>query len=164
MADWTFEFIDSTNKSTNEQKLSSIIPDTFGNDIDERPTRTPSIEQKKSFSDIFSEKVKNDSIQKYVVSPLNTVTGGLASPLYNAGKSILTADSIGSVAGGLIATISLIAIQAGLNALDNRMREIESKVNDLNNNDNLLIKAGSVSKATYYSGNIFGITKKTNRS
>lgn len=165
MADWTFEFIDSTTQSSeNADNLSSVIPDVLGSGTNENASTRSNRSRKKTFASEFENKIEKDSIRRYVVSPLNTVTGGMATPIYQSAKKLARGATIGAVAGDLVATGLIIAIQYGLQALENRMKEIETKVADLNNTDNLLIRAGSVSKATYYSGNIFGIKSRTDRS
>ena len=165
MADWKFEFIDSTTQnSENDDKLSSVIPNTLGSGTNEKASKVPSKEKTKTFSSEFESKLEKDLMNSYVISPLNTVTGGLASPLYQSAKKIAKGATIGAIAGDLVATGVLVAIQFGLNALQNRMQEIETKVANLNNTDNALIRAGSVSKTTYYTGNIFGVRSRTDRS
>lgn len=165
MADWTFEFIDSTTqKSEDEEKLSSTIPDTIGSGVNDKASKKATKKTKETFSNTFSQKVEQDTIQQFIVSPLNTATGGLATPLYQSAKRIANGATMGAVAGDLVATLGIMAIQATISALQTRMQEIEQKVTELGNADNVLIRAGSVSKATYYSGNIFGVQTKTNRS
>lgn len=164
MADWTFEFIDSTSQKENEENLSSVVPDNIGSGANSKPTKKSSKQSKDTFSSTFTEKVQQDSIQQFIVSPLNTVTGGLASPLYASARQLARGATLGAVAGDLIATAGIMALQFGIQALQNRIQEIEQKVTELGNADNVRIRAGSVSTATYYSGNIFGITSKTNRS
>lgn len=160
MADWTFEFIDSTGKDKNAENLSSEIPELFDSGVSQKKD----VLSKKTFQASFEKKAEDGIMQRFLISPLNSATGGLASPLYKAGKSIASGASVGVAVGGLVGTLSIMALQFAINAIENRMKEIETKVNDLNNNDNLLIRAGATSTATYYSGNIFGITTKTDRS
>lgn len=165
MADWTFEFIDSTsNKELDTEKTSSMIPDTLGSGVGEKADFKASTKSKKGFTDKFLQKASDDTIQNVIVSPLNTVTGGLASPVYGVAKGLMTGASVGAVLGSAVATIGILALQKGIEALQKRQADLETKVQSLGNADNVLIRAGSVSTATYYTSNIVGIQTKTNRS
>ena len=81
-----------------------------------------------------------------------------------AGRRIVHGGSIGSALGGAAGAIAMMGIEAMINALEKRINDIQEQVRDLNNTDNALIRAGSVSTATYYSGNIFGVKQRTDRS
>lgn len=157
---YRFEFVDNT---TNTEQIDSNIKDTIGSGAKQKADK-PKDNSKETFSGEFTKKVQEDTIGNFVISPLNTATGGLASPLASTIKSIAGGDGIGKNLGVLGGTLGIMAIQKGLQALQNRMTELQTKVDSLGNEDNLLIRAGSVSKATYYSANIMGIKKKTNRS
>lgn len=154
---YRFEFVDGTQ--SNEQ---NGIVDILGSGNSEDSGRTKS--KSKSFSDAFTQRAENIVVQQTLISPLNTMTGGLASPIYRATKSIMKGAAIGASLGTLGATLGIMALQRGIDFIQNRMKELETKVESLNNTDNALIRAGSVSKATYYSANIFGIKQTTNRS
>ena len=156
---WRFEFVDNTGQPN---QISNGITDTLGSGVNEKPDKKK--KEEKGFNETFSDKIEGDLIKQYAISPLNTVTGGLASPVYRAVRQIAKGPAVGVAVGGLVATGAMIAISAGIDALKNRMQKLETKVQDLNNTDNALIRAGAVSKTTYYSANIFGIKKKTNRS
>lgn len=161
MANYTFEFIDSTTQEKNENALSGVLESPIGSGVkNEKKTS----KEGKTFQSEFNQKIEKGSIAQYIISPLNTVTGGLASPVYQSIRKMARGQTFGAVAGDLVATGILLAVSTGLNALQKRMEEVEAKVNEMGNNDNALIRAGSVSKATYYSGNIFGIKSKTDRS
>ena len=157
---YRFEFVDNTSQN---QKIDSGIKDTLGSGAKQKADK-PKDESKETFSGEFTKKVQEDSLQNFLISPLNTATGGLASPVASTIKRIAGGGSIGQSLGTLGATFGIMAIQKGLQALQNRMTELQTKIDSLGNEDNLLIRAGSVSKATYYSANITGIKKKTNRS
>ena len=73
-------------------------------------------------------------------------------------------QTLGAVTGDLIAGGVILALTTGIDHIRNRLQEIETKVNELGNTDNALIRAGSISKETYYTGNIFGVKKVTDRS
>ena len=158
-----FEFVDNT--ITKDEKISSEVPDVLGSGANEKSSHSADTKSKKSFGDTFTTKAGNDLVRDTIISPLNTATGGLASPLYRSAKQLISGSAtFGAVAGSLTASLAIIAVQKGIEALQNRMAEVEEKVKTLNNADNVILRAGAVSTATYYSGNIFGIQKKTDRS
>jgi len=148
---YRFEFIDGTQ--SNDQ---SGITDVLGSGTSDKKTKSES----KTFSQSFTKRVGDNVIQQTLISPLNTATGGLASPLYRTTKRLAGGSSMSTAFAGLAVAGVMIALQA----LQNRMKELEQKTENLNNADNALIRAGSVSKATYYTANIFGIKQKTDRS
>lgn len=156
---YRFEFVDNIGT---QQQVNTGIQDTLGSGIKEKPNKKQS-NNKQSFSEEFSKKFEEDTLQNFLVSPLNTVTGGLASPVASTIKRLYSSTSTRAVLGTAVATVGMLAIQKGIRYLQNRMQELETKVESLNNEDNVLLRAGSVSKATYYSANIIGIKKKTNR-
>ena len=158
---YRFEFVDNVQQT---KQVESGIKDTIGSGAKQKPNKKEDVSQKQLASQEFTKKISEDSLQNFVVSPLNTATGGLASPIASTTKRILSGGSVGASLGTLGATLSILAIQKGIQALQNRMSELQNKVANLNNSDNALIRAGSVSKVTYYSANIFGIKTKTNRS
>lgn len=157
---YRFEFVDNTQQA---QQVASGVQDTIGAGANEKATKKPS-QSKKTASQEFTKKVTEDSLQNFIISPLNTATGGLASPIASTTKRIVGGGDVGASLGTLGATLTILAVQKGIQALQNRMIELENKVTSLNNTDNALIRAGSVSKATYYSANIFGIKQRTDRS
>lgn len=164
MESWQLEFIDSTSQTTD--KMSSGIGDVLGSGVSSKPNikRENSEKDKKTFSSEFTKKIEDDTLKMSIISPLNKLTGGLASPIYRASKRIESGASIGSVLGGLGATFAVMAIQTGIKHLQNRLQKVEEEVTRLNNADNVMIRAGSVSKATYYSTSWGGFKVKTNRS
>ena len=156
---YRFEFVDNT---TNTEQIDSNIKDTIGSGAKQKADK-PKDNSKETFSGEFTKKIKEDSLQNFIISPLNTATGGLASPVASTIKSIAGGSNFGVSIGNLGATLGILAIQKGIQAIQNRMVELETKVTNLNNTDNALIRAGSVSKVTYYTSNIFGIKSRTNR-
>lgn len=165
MADWRFEFVDSTTQGgLQNEKLSSEVPDVFGSGANDKPIKKPNLSSKKTFDSEFEQKVEKTVMSQYIVSPLNTVTGGMASPLYQSAKKLARGATIGAVAGDLVATGVLMAVNYGLSELQKRIQQVETQVTEMGNTDNALIRAGSVSKVTYYTGNVFGIKSRTDRS
>lgn len=163
MADglWRFEIVDGTGAI--QEEIDGGVSETIGSGVSEKPSK-PKTTNDPTFISTFTNKIKEDTIMNAVVSPLNTATGGLISPIYQSAKSIIGGSAIGATLGNLGATIAVMAVQYAVNAIQKRMEDLNAKVNELGNTDNALIRAGSVSKTTYYSANIFGIKKKTNRS
>lgn len=150
---YRFEFISDT-----KEELENGVTDILGSGTQESSKKGKS--SKKTFSQAFNQKAEDNAMQAILISPLNTATGGLARPVYRATKRIARGGSV-SVAMG---TLAVMAIQVGLQALQKRVKDLETKAENLNNTDNALIRAGSISKATYYTANVFGIKQKTNRS
>lgn len=155
---WRFEFVDNSQVGQ-QDAISTGISNTI-----ESGVNTQGKNSKKTFADTFTQKIENTAIQQAVISPLNTVTGGLASPIYKAGRSIMRGASVGAALGSVGATLAIMAVTEVVNKLQQRMADLETKAINLGNTDNALIRAGSVSKTTYYSANITGIVKTTNRS
>lgn len=156
---YRFEFVSDT---VEQKEINSGIEDTLGSGIKEKPEKKND-KKKKTFTNQFEKKVGDTALQSFLISPLNTVTGGLASPVANTIKRLRTASNVGAVLGGTVASVGIMVLQTGIQHIQKRLTELETKVQDLNNADNALIRAGSVSKATYYSYNIFGIKQTTNR-
>lgn len=154
---YRFEFVDETG----QQQLESGIVNTLGSGTSEKPSGRTS---NKTFSDTFANRVENNLLQQTVISPLNTATGGLARPIASAVKSISKGASVGQTLGTLGGSLAIAGVMLAINYLQNRVKEMETKVENLGNTDNAMLRAGSVSQATYYSANILGIKKTTNRS
>lgn len=151
---WRFEFVDETAQG---QQIESGLNDTLGSGIDEKPNKKGS---NRTFADAFNNKATN-KIENVVLSPLNTITGGLANPIYKTAKQISKQGLSAGIIGGAVATFTIV----GLQLLEKRIEDLRKQVDELGNNDNALIRSGSVSKATYYSSSVFsGIKKKTDRS
>lgn len=161
MQEWRFTFL-SEQQAKESVKIKTGASTVLGSGTKEKQSKKSGSEE--SFSDAFIKKSQEDLIMQMAISPLNSATGGIVSPVYSASKRIIKGAAIGAVAGDLIATLSVMAIQKGIEALEKRMADLESKASSLNNTDNVLLRAGSVRNATLYSANIFGITKKTDRS
>lgn len=161
MQEWRFTFL-SEQQAKESTKIKSGASTVLGSGTKEKQSKKSGNEE--SFTDAFVKKSQEDLIMQMAISPLNSATGGIISPVYAASKRIIKGAAIGAVAGDLIATLSVMAIQKGLEALEQRMADLEAKASSLNNTDNALLRAGSVRNATIYSANIFGITRKTDRS
>lgn len=161
MADlWQFEFIDNTRQQ--EEKISGTIEDTISSGINDVVKKGQTT--KKTFASEFAKKIEDDTIKNVMISPLNSLTGGLATPIYRTAKRIISGSSVAGALGTFGATLGIMAVQAGIEHLQNRVKQVEEQVSQLNNTDNVLLRAGAVSNATYYSRNFLGIKKTTNRS
>ena len=111
----------------------------------------------------FGKKIAEDSIQRGIISPLNSVTGGLASPVYSLGKSIATGAS-GAAIGGAVAGIAMAGLQLAVTKIQERVARLESQADAANERDNTLIRAGAKTAPTFYEANFFRGVVKTNRS
>ena len=162
MEGWKFVFEDATSEA---EEIDSQTPVSLGSGTKDKPVKQKGDTGKKTFQSEFAQKGKDKAMEMFVISPLNQATGGLASPLYNTAKQLVSGTSnVGSVLAGGAVAIGAIALQKGIEALERRMQNLEKQASELNNNDNALLRAGSVSQATYYSANMLGVQKKTNRS
>lgn len=158
MEEWRFVFEDNTSQNNG---ITSGIDNTIGSGTGEKSKIKSS---KKGFTETVVEKSSEKLVEQTLVSPLNTATGGLASPIYNAGKRILKGGLTAGAVGGIATSLAIAGIMFAISKLESRMQSLQKEATQLNNNDNALIRAGSVSQATYYSANITGIKKTTNRS
>ena len=161
MEGWKFVFEDATSEA---EEIDSQTPVSLGSGTKDKPVKQKGDTGKKTFQSEFTQKGKDKAMEMFVISPLNQATGGLASPLYNTAKQLVSGASVSAALGGAAVAIGAIALQKGIEALERRMQNLEKQASELNNNDNALLRAGSVSQATYYRSNIFGVQKKTNRS
>lgn len=161
MEEWRFTFL-SEQQAKENTKIKSGMFTVIGTGTKEKQSKKSGSEE--GFSEAFVKKSQEDLIMNMAISPLNSATGGIVSPVYAASKRIIRGAAVGAVVGDLVATLSVMAIQKGIEKLEQRMADLEAKASSLNNTDNVLIRAGSVRNATIYSSNIFGITRKTDRS
>lgn len=151
--EWRFTFTDTSGR----QAVTSGTRDIIKNGTDNK--------DKDGFFDAVQKDSTKKIIQGMIISPLNTVTGGVASPLYKKTKAMLTGSmAIGAGIGSLAVDLGVIGIQAIINNIQNRLDKVEKQANQLGNTDNVLIRAGSVSQATYYTANLFGVKERTDRS
>lgn len=95
------------------------------------------------------------------LAPLNQVTGGMATPVFNTAKALITGAGAGAIAGAAISLI-IAGIQTAISKIQERIAKNEAKAAELNERDNLLIKAGTKTTATFYSGDFYGV-KSTER-
>ena len=156
---WRFEFVDRRIK---DKDVESGIKDTISSGVSGKKDKN--LVDKFEFGERFEDKIEGDIIKSVVLTPLNSSIGRVSRPLYMAGRRIVQGGSIGSALGGAAGAIAMMGIEAMINALEKRINDIQEQVRDLNNTDNALIRAGSVSTATYYTGNIFGVKQRTDRS
>lgn len=99
-----------------------------------------------------------DQIAQLALSPLNSATGGLASPAYQLGKSALSGGGAGAI-GGAAVGVAIAAVNLAIRKIQERMAKIEAEAQQANNRDNLLMRAGVVSGATHYEGTLRGVRK-----
>ena len=115
-----------------------------------------------SMSGGFAKRLTENTIERAFISPLNSATGGLASPAYQIGKSIATGGSKVAIGGG-IAALAVAGVMLAVNAIEKRVAKMESKAEEMNNKDNTLIRAGTTSVATFYKGSLSGVSSTTSR-
>lgn len=100
-------------------------------------------------------------VTQQALAPLNQVTGGMATPVFNVAKSIFSGAGAGAVTGAAISAV-ISGIQLAINKIEERIAKNEAKAAELNERDNLLIMAGTKTTATFYQGNFNGV-KSTER-
>jgi hypothetical protein len=101
-----------------------------------------------------------NAVAMEALAPLNQATGGLASQGVMAGVAVYNAAfkgaSWGAVGDSAIG-IAITAIQFAINKIQERIAQNEAKAAELNEKDNLLIKAGTKSTPTFYNGSFRGV-------
>lgn len=159
-SEWRFVFVD---ESGSKEQISSGALSTLGSGADETPTTTPKNETLTMGEEMLN-KGSQKLLQQTIISPLNSVTSGLASPIYKLAKTAMTTGitTAGLATAGVAIAMQLIS--TGIGHIQNRLAKLETEARELGNNDNVLLRAGSVSQASYYTYNLFGVSKKTNRS
>lgn len=113
-----------------------------------------------AFLDGASSRLQNQA-EQIALAPLNSMTGGLANPAYSLGKAIVTGAGAGAIASGVV-MLAFAVGRVAVKAIQKKTKENESKAEQQSNNDNALIRGGSVTTASYYKGSLFGV-RKTNR-
>ena len=111
----------------------------------------------------FANNFQQNLLSSQIITPLNSATGGLASPVYQVGRGLIGGSSALASAG--LANLAMVGVIFALSTLQKRVEKMENKAEEMNNKDNVLIRAGSKStdSATFYKGGLFGV-KSTNRS
>ena len=109
----------------------------------------------------FGKNVRGGAVTM-ALSPLNTATGGLATPAFNIGKSLLTGASAGAI-GGAIGGLVMAGVNLALRKISERMDRLENEAQSKNNHDNVLIRGGFKAEATYYDANFFSGVNKVDR-
>lgn len=100
-------------------------------------------------------------IEQQTLAPLNQVTGGMATPVFNVAKGVISGAGAGAIAGAAINAV-IAGIQLAISKIEERIAKNEAKAAELNERDNLLIKSGAKTTATFYEGNFNGV-KSTER-
>ena len=153
---WRFEFVEGRI-----DKQDSGIGGGEDSGINNKDSDKKS---KNDMFDAFYNKVSGDAAKAAILTPLNSAVGRVSRPLYMAGRRIANGGKIGAAVGTAAGALAIIAIQETINTIQKRIDDIQQQVEKLNEADNVLIRSGAVSTATYYTGNFFGIKKKTDRS
>ena len=154
---WRFEFVEGRI----DKQVASGITGGEDSGVDDKKDDKKS---KNDMFDAFYNKVSGDAAKAAILTPLNSAVGRVSRPLYMAGRRIANGGKIGAAVGTAAGALAVIAIEETINAIQKRIDDIQQQVQKLNEADNVLVRAGAVSKETYYTGNFFGIKKKTDRS
>jgi hypothetical protein len=110
--------------------------------------------------DGFAGRTQTLLVSRFIVAPLNQATGGLASPAFQIGKALISGSS--AAIGGAVGAALVFAAQKGIEYYEKRVAENKAEAAAANEKDNSLIKAGTKSYITEYSGS-FGGVKATDR-
>lgn len=140
-----FKADDGTAKAIPTSKSSSNIKLSAVDKADE-----------KTLGQGLTTSLANNAISNTLISPLNSATGGLASPVYSLGKSIAMGAGAAAIGGG-IAGLMVAGVMLAVTKMQERIQKMEAKAEQANNRDNALIRAGVKSYATDYTGNLSGV-------
>lgn len=98
---------------------------------------------------------------RIMISPLNNITGGLATPIYGVGSALAKGAGAGAVAGAGV-QVAFAAARLVSETIKKEKEKNATKAEQLSNADNALLRAGSVATATFYESSTFKV-RKTNR-
>lgn len=152
MPDYNFIFSSDT---TNKSATVPVTPTT--SNVAAVPNTTVSNTQSSMAG--LGTRVAEGVIRQTVISPLNSATGGLASPIYSAVKVGMTGGAIGAAVGGIV----IAGINLAITKIKERVAKMEAKAEAANNRDNVLLAGGLTTEATFYKGSFRGV-RKTDRS
>ena len=148
MAEYRFVF---TENSSGE--VASGLPmQTVSNGLPQQESgEVNSVVQ--SFGNSVIQKAENA-----VLSPLNQIMGGLATPVYTLAKALEQHSDIVAEVGGL----AFAGVKLTVKLILNEYSKTDARVAQANERDNMLLRAGAVSHATFYERDgISGIRKKS---
>lgn len=103
------------------------------------------------------DKTMNKASQ-IMISPLNNITGGLATPIYGAGRALAKGAGAGAVAGAGV-QIAFAVARLVSEAIKKEKEKNATKAEQMSNADNALLRAGSVATATFYESSTFKVRK-----
>lgn len=155
---YTFEFL--TGQSLAEQPTGGIIPTSQTSTIATATVQTNA--GNKSFGQGFAKRAAVGSIERFVATPLNQVTGGLASPVYQIGRAVALGSSA-AVIGSSIAMLSLSVIMLSVRALEDRMSKFETEAKAKNEREVLIYRQGFTSQVSTYKASLINGVYKVNR-
>ena len=160
---WRFEFVDARSS----REITSGIASGAGSGIGDNKKKGEKEKQteKDKLADAFLNKTSGDVAKAVILSPLNSVMGRSARPLYMAGRRIVNGGSIGAAIGTAAGAFAMMGVEYIIGEINKRIDDLQQQVTNKMNADNTLIRAGSVSKETYYTSGFFsGVKRKTDRS
>jgi len=160
-----FQIIDQSGQYGGAAVNSGVI-NAVGSGVNESPVvinaQQAAAVADAGFMEGATNRVINKSVSQFALSPLNQVTGGLATPVYRLGKAVASGAS-GAAVGAGVAAVAIAVAMLLYQAADKQIKENKAKAADLNERDNVLIRSGAVSQSSNYQGNLWGV-RKTNRS
>lgn len=152
---YTYEFITPT--SLTEQPSGGVIPTSPADRI---PSAYPG--ELKTFDRGFARRAVVGGVSQFVATPLNSMTGGLANPIYQVGRSLVLGRNA-AVAGSAVASLILAGVSLAIRAVQDRVSKLEAEAKSKNEREVQLLIAGRISEASTYNSSFFRGVYKTNR-
>lgn len=135
-------------------------PDSNAQNVPTTPKATESSGKGEDFAQGIAKRTTG-YLQQQMLAPLNQVTGGMATPTFNLAKTVITGAGAGAI-GGAAVMLVIQGLQLAISKIQERIAKNEAKAAEMNERDNLLIKSGAKTTATFYTGNFNGV-KSTER-
>lgn len=163
--EYRFVIVDETGRFSGETvrtSPASVIQDSVGTGADRaEPLAAILPVPDDSFASDFGAGLARRAgtqLTQVALSPLNSATGGLATPTFTLGKAIVTGAGEAAI-GGAAVSVAIAAVRFAVDKIQERIAKMEAQAAEAGARDNLLIRAGMVANATVYTGNIWGVRK-----
>lgn len=153
---YTYEIISSASLTATPS--GGVIPTSPADKI---PSTYPG--ELKTFESGFARRAVVGGVGQFVVTPLNSMTGGLASPIYQVGRSLVIGRNA-AVVGSSVAMLGMAVAMLAIRTVQDRMSKLEAEAKSKNEREVTLITAGRISEASTYTSSFFRGVYKTNRS
>lgn len=156
MNEWTIRVkVESEGDLTKGGQIDTMPDTSF---VASEPTATAA--GRSSMQAGLTRKVQSTA-ENYMLSPLNSATGGMARPVYTIAKGAMTGK--GALVGAGAMSLAIVAVNLAIQKINERVAKLENEAQQANNRDNLLITAGSQASAVHYKADFFKGVRKVNR-